>query len=63
MKYIYEGPVTVFGRCVTAKWHGETIANSEAKARSNLAYKFKKEININVTSKVALPGLLIKEEN
>ena len=35
-KYVYDGPVTQFGRCIANKWHGETIAESQGKAISNL---------------------------
>ena len=41
-KYVYDGPVMMFGVCVMNSWHGETMAVSESKARSNLAYQFKK---------------------
>ena len=57
-KYIYDGPVMVFDTCVTNHWKGETIADSEAKARSNLAYQFKKSSKRVKTAKVSLPGKL-----
>ena len=56
-KYIYDGPVMVFDTCVTNHWKGETIADSEAKARSNLAYQFKQEFDKAPTSKITLPGI------
>lgn len=56
-KYKYEGPVMVFGVCVANHWKGETAAVSEAKARSNLAYQFKKQCNrVASASSVTLPG-------
>lgn len=55
-RYSYEGPVLVFNRCVQDNWKGETFAESEAKARSNLAYQWKKAHNRERGSKVSLPG-------
>lgn len=58
MKWIYEGPVVSFGRCVCQKWHGETIAPTESKARSNLTYQFKKQNHLAASARVTLPGTL-----
>ena len=55
-KYKYEGPVMVFGICVMNDWKGETTAVSEAKARSNLAYQWKKQNNRVAGSNITLPG-------
>lgn len=55
-KYIYEGPVTVFDKCVENRWRGETYAVSEAKARSNLTYQWKKRNNLVANTVVKLPG-------
>ena len=55
-KYIYQGPIVLFGRCVANNWKAETFAESEKKARSNLAYQAKKACNISASSKVTLPG-------
>ena len=54
--YIYDGPVKVFETCVTSHWHGETMAVSIGKARSNLAYRFRKETNRGSATKISLPG-------
>lgn len=54
--YIYDGPVLEFDRLVANHWKGETVATSERKARSNLAYQFKKKNNRIVSVKVTLPG-------
>ena len=43
-KYIYDGPVKEFDKLISEHWKGETIAPSEAKARSNLAYQYKREM-------------------
>lgn len=55
-KYKHEGPVMMFGVCVMNNWKGETIAASEAKAKSNLAYQFKKQNNRIAGSSITLPG-------
>lgn len=55
-KYIYDGPVMLFERCVADHWKGETMAPTKAKARSNLAYQAKKQMNLIAGTKVKLPG-------
>lgn len=44
-QYAYNGPVMEFGRCIADNWVGSTYATSEKKAKSNLAYQFKKNNN------------------
>ena len=55
-KYSYDGPVTMYNSCVNNRWKGETMAPSEKKARSNLAYQFKKQSGLTGSAKVTLPG-------
>lgn len=55
-KWFYDGPVMEFNTCIANHWKGETIAPTEAKARSNLAYQFKKNNHRIPRSKVTLPG-------
>ena len=55
-KYMYDGPVLEFDRCVADHWKGETMAPSEKKARSNLTYQYKKQNNRVPGTKVTLPG-------
>lgn len=55
-KYTYDGPVMEFDRCVADHWRGETMTTTEKKARSNLAYQYKKKNNRNAGIKVTLPG-------
>lgn len=55
-KYSYDGPVMVFDICVQNRWRGETMAESEDKARSNLTYQFKKNNKKLKTSNGGLPG-------
>lgn len=58
VKYSYEGPVEVFGRCATQHWSATTYASSESKARSNFMYQYKKQFNMIATTRVALPGAI-----
>ena len=53
--YIYEGPVmNNYNQIITSKWEGETYANTDKKAKSNLSYQFKKEHGLLQTAKVIL---------
>lgn len=54
-KYVYDGPVMMFGRWI-GNFKGETTAESEEKARCNLAYQFKKKNNRIAGTKIDLPG-------
>lgn len=56
--YSYRGPVMVFDKCVEYYWTGETTASSEKKARSNLAYQYKKEMGLIPQTKVSITGKL-----
>lgn len=56
--YSYRGPVMVFDKCVEHYWAGETTASSEKKARSNLAYQYKKEMGLIPQTKVSITGKL-----
>ncbi len=55
-KYSYDGPVILFDKLVADHWKGETMALTESKARSNLAYQAKKQLNIIAGTRVKLPG-------
>ena len=57
--YVYDGPVFQFNQMIMEHWTGETTAPTEAKAKSNLAYKFKKQYNRLPTTKITLPGKLV----
>jgi hypothetical protein len=60
--YSYKGPVVEFERCIANNWVGKTYAPSEKKARSNLAHQFKQENGKTPTSKISLPGKIIRVE-
>lgn len=55
-KYLYDGPVLEFGRVVADRWKATTLAPSEKKARSNLAYQFKKQYGKEPATKITLAG-------
>lgn len=55
-KWLYDGPVMEFNTCIANHWRGETFAPSEAKAKSNLAYQFKKNNRRIPSSKITLHG-------
>lgn len=59
--YSYDGPVLEFGREIARRWHGQTCATSEAKARNNLVYRFKMETGRVPRSKITLPGKIVLE--
>ena len=55
-RYVYDGPVMEFEKCVADHWKGETLAVSERKARSNLSYQYKKENDRVANTRITLPG-------
>ena len=54
-QYAYNGPVMEFDKCIANNWAGSTYATSEKKAKSNLAYQFKKNNNRAPAAKIVLP--------
>ena len=56
--WLYEGPVYEFDTMVVEKWKATTYAVSEAKALSNLAYRFKRKRGKSPDTKIKLPGKL-----
>lgn len=56
--YSYDGPVLEFDRIVANHWKASTYAESEKKARCNLAYQFKKETGRVPRTKITVPGKL-----
>ena len=57
--YYFDGPVMRFENCVQNRWKASTYAPSEAKAKSNLSYRYKKENGLMANTKITLPGKLI----
>jgi hypothetical protein len=58
-QYSYDGPVMIFGICVANHWKGSTYAKTERKARSNLAYQYKKKNNKVPATQIVLPGKIM----
>ena len=58
-QYSYNGPVVVFGRCVEDHYKASTYATSEAKARSNISFQYKRDVGKVASTKVELPGKLV----
>ena len=56
--YDYNGPVLEFDKVVANHWSASTRAQSEKKARCNLAYQFKMETGRVARSKITIPGKL-----
>ena len=56
--YFYNGPVLEFDRVIDNYWTGSTRAETEKKARSNLAFQFKKQYGKAPRSKISVPGKL-----
>ncbi len=54
--YYYEGPVMSFDKCILTKWVGYTYAESEKKAKNNLAYRYKQANGLSPTANITLPG-------
>lgn len=57
-RYRYSGSVSRFGKCICNRWTGETLAATKRRAKSNLAYQFKKETGRLGTTNISLPGKL-----
>ena len=57
--YSYDGPVLEFDRIIANHWKASTYAESEQKARCNLAYQFKQQTGRVPRSMITIPGKLI----
>ena len=49
-RYSYDGAVRSFDDILSVKWRGQTFAESEKKARSNLGYQFRKHMGLSQSS-------------
>ena len=56
--YFYDGPVLEFDRIIANRWKASTYAESEKKARCNLAHQFKQQYGRVPQSKITVPGKL-----
>ncbi len=59
-RYKYTGPVTSFGRLVAEDWTGETMAETKAKAKSNLIYRCKRDMHMLPSAKIEFSGVIEK---
>lgn len=59
-KYTYDGPVMEFDTILTRHWAASTYAPSEKKARSNMAFQYKRQYGKTAGSKITLPGKIIQ---
>lgn len=57
--YSYDGPVLEFDRIIANHWKASTRADSEKKARCNLAYQFKQQYGRVPRSRITIPGKLV----
>ncbi len=55
-QYQYDGPVFQFDKCIQYRWKATTFAHTEAKAKNNLAYRYKQEKGLKPNTKIALPA-------
>lgn len=65
-EYFYCGPVKEFDTIIDSRWKAKTVAPSEKKARSNLAYRYKMEHGKTPNTRIELPGeikMIRREEN
>lgn len=56
--YVYEGPVTHFGKVIQEHYVDSTTAYTEKRARSNIAYHFNMKNGYGNRFKISLPGKL-----
>lgn len=54
--YYYDGPVLEFDKIIANHWRASTRAQSEKKARCNLAYQYKIQNGKVARSKITVPG-------
>lgn len=57
-QYRYCGPVKEFDDIINSRWDATTYAVTEAKAKSNLVYRYKREHGKAADCKITLPGKL-----
>lgn len=51
-----------FDRCITTQWDAETIAQSQAEAKRNFIFQYKREHGRALTSKISLPGSIVVKQ-
>lgn len=61
-RYSYDGPILQFDKIISPRWTGETYATTEAKARSNLTFRYKRDHGLDSNAKITLPGKIERVE-
>lgn len=59
-KWYYKGPVLKFNDIVATDYKMETIAESKAKAISQMTYRFKKDHNLEPNTRITIKEDLVK---
>lgn len=54
--YCYTGPVLQHGQVICNRFYGETMAATAEKARSNIAYQFKKKYGLVPNASITMPN-------
>lgn len=54
--YSYSGTVLSFGQCVSSHWEASSYAETESKARNNMAFQYKQQHGLAASSSISLPG-------
>lgn len=54
--YVYKGSVKNFDTVVQRDWEGRTMATTEKRARTNLAFQWKRQHGRSPNYNVTLPG-------
>lgn len=57
-KFEYTGPVTSYGKLISERWSGETMAKSSIQAKNQLKWKYKKQHGMNPYANIELPAPL-----
>ena len=59
-KFAYCGGVSSYGQILSNRWEGQTYAQSEGKARSNLTYQFRKHMGLVQGVPIRLTGKILE---
>lgn len=59
-RFIYTGPVLRFDKIVNSNWSAITTAPTPAKALNNLKFRAKKELKLDITTKIELSPVCLK---
>lgn len=54
-RYVYSGRVMQFDDVIETNWEGETLAETPARAKSNLAFRYKLQRDMKIDTRISLP--------